>query len=324
MIPDRKDAGAALLSILLIIATLSVAALMATEAIARQTELHKLGSRRATALWAMRSAETAAISGARNLVEASRLPANGEDGARTAEFALPVEGGSVHMTVQEQPPCLNLNALASSDPSVHKRAADGLRILLEDAGVPTVEALRAVGVLSDWIDGDQDTRPYGAEDAAYLSLEYPFRPANQSLVDISELAAIPEFTPALRKALAPFVCALPHADLAAINVNALNAASAPVLRASAAGGATTLEIRRFIEARPASGWRDVQSVRDALADRPQLEAALSGVSLMAQGEYFSGVGTAALDAGHWNFRFTISAETGRAPKIIYRDFGGTL
>lgn len=322
MIPGRKDAGAALLSILLIVATLSVAALMATEAIARQTELHKLGSRRATAQWAARSAEIAAISGARNLVEASRLPARSDDGTRKAEFALPVEGGSVLMTVQEQAPCLNLNALGGSDPSAYQRTADGLRILLEDAGVPTADALRAVAVLSDWIDFDQDERPYGAEDAAYLSLEHPLRPANQGLVDISELAAITVFTPALRTALAPFVCVLPHTNLAAINVNALTPESAPVLRAAAAGGVTTLEARRFIEARPASGWRDVQSVRDNLASRPLLEAALSGVPLQVQGEYFSGAGAVDLDAGNWNFRFTIRAEAGSVPKIVYREFGG--
>ena len=63
MIPQSKQAGAALLSILLIVATLSVAALMATEAIARQTDLQKLSARRTSALWAARSAEAAALAG---------------------------------------------------------------------------------------------------------------------------------------------------------------------------------------------------------------------------------------------------------------------
>ena len=324
MIRDRKDAGAALLSILLIVATLSVAAVIATQAIAQQMELHKLSSRKAVALWAARSAESLALSAAQGLADASRLPAENDPSQRKAELALPLEGGSVSLTLQEQPPCLNLNALGSSDPSVHQRTADGLRVLLEDLGVPAIDAVSAVAVLSDWIDLDQETRPYGAEDADYLSIRRAQHPANQSLLSTQELAAIPEFTPALRAALAPFVCTLPHSEMAEINLNALTPMSAPLLRAMSAEAVTAIEARRFIETRPSTGWPDVQTVRESLTGRPQLESALAGIPLNVRGQYFSAAGTVSLDAGDWNFRFTMRVGTDRSAEIVWRYFGGSI
>jgi general secretion pathway protein K len=322
MIPDREDAGAALLSILLIVATLSVAALMATEAITRQTEIHKLASRKTTALWAARSAEAIAISNAQNLVEASKVPASADGADRKAELALPVEGGNARLVLREQDPCLNLNALASSDPSVQLRTSGGLRILLEDVGMPTSDALRAVAVLSDWIDADHDVRLYGAEDAAYRALRLPHRPANQILRTMDELSAMPEFTPAVRAALAPFVCVLPHTDMAAINANALTPNLALMLRAATAGSLSANEARRFVDLRPSTGWADVQSIRENLAGRLEMEAALTGVPLSVQAQYISGEGTVFLDAGSWKFQFIMRAETGSTPTIVWREFGG--
>lgn len=324
MIRDRKDAGAALLSILLIVATMAVAALIATQAIAQQTELHKLSARKTTAIWAARSAETLALSAAQGLADASRLPAVGDPSQRMAELALPLEGGSVTLSMQEQPPCLNLNALGSSDPSVHQRSVEGLRILLEDFGVPAVDARNAVAILADWIDVDQDTRPHGAEEGDYLSMRRPNRPANQHLLSTQELAAIEEFSPALRAGLAPFVCTLPHSGIAEINLNALTPMSAALLRALSGGTVSADEARRFIETRPVRGWPDIQSARESLTGRPQMDIALSGIPLNVRGEYFSGAGTVSLDVGNWDFRFTMRVGTDSAAEIIWRDLGGSL
>lgn len=322
MIRDRKDAGAALLSILLIVATLSVAALIATEAIARQTELHKLGARKSVAIWAARSAEAVAISGAADLLEASRLPADSTSNARKAELALPVDGGSVALIVREQAPCFNLNSLGSPDPAVQQRAADGLRVLLAELGLPAHDAARAVDVLGDWIDADSNIRPLGAEDAAYLAPPNASRPGNQLLSGLDELAAIPEFTEPLRAAMAPFTCALPQTEIAAINVNAMTPMSAPVLHAVSRGALSAADARRFIDARPSSGWSDVRAARESIAGRTHIEVALEGVPLAVRGQYFRGEGTAVLDAGSWKFRFMMRAGTGSAPEIVWREFGG--
>ena len=159
MIPQSKQAGAALLSILLIVATLSVAALMATEAIARQTDLQKLSARRTAALWAARSAEAAALAGAADLVAASRLPAGSGDTGREQTLVLPVESGQIILTLRELPPCLNLNALANSDETTRAPQAAAFAVLLEDIGVPRSDAAALAATLGDWIDADQIPQP---------------------------------------------------------------------------------------------------------------------------------------------------------------------
>lgn len=322
MIRERKDAGAALLSILLIVAALSVAALIATSAIAQQTDLHKIDSRKSMALWAARSAEAVAAAGAADLVRASRLPASEVAQERQMQMALPMKAGSVTLAIGELPPCLNLNALGDLDPLAQQAAADGFYILLQDIGVPDHDAARAVAVLSDWIDADSETRPLGAENAAYLAQSNTHRAANQRLASLNDLAAIPEFPPSLRQALEPFACVLPSTEMAPLNANALTAFSAPVLRAATGGRLSLAEARRFADYRPPAGWEDAFSVRSTFEGRPSYETALAGVPLSVRGQYFEATGSATYDAGQWGFRFLMRADEAGPAAVVWREFGG--
>lgn len=322
MTAHSKQAGAALLSILLIVATLSVAAVMATGVIARQTELQKLSVRRTHALWAARSAEAVALAAAADLTAASRLSASdaGEDISRT--LALPLEGGQIILTLTAQAPCFNLNSLGNPDPTLRAQAMQNFEILLEDIGLPENDAARVSATLADWIDVDPVPLPLGGEDAAYLAQESGFRAASQPLLSPAELGALPGFTPDLRRALSVHTCALDHADAARLNMNALTAQTAPVLRAATAGRLSLSDVRRLIEARPVSGWPDIQSVR-AAADRfPGTGEALAGLPLDVRSEHFAGSGTVNLDTGSWPFRFMLRVSDGAAPEIIWRSFGG--
>ncbi len=322
MIPNNSQAGAALLSILLIVATLSVAALMATEAIARQTELQKLGSRRAIAVWAARSAEAAAIVSVNDLVGASRLPATEDSEDRTHTVALPIDGGQIILNLTELPPCFNLNALGSADELMQDRQAAILSLLLEDLGVPGSDASSLIAMVSDWIDSDSETRPGGAEDAFYLARKDGFRVANQPLRSFAELSAIPGFTPELRSAISRSVCVVPGTDPLALNVNALTLESAPLLRATTLGVLSLTEARRFIEARPATGWSSVEDVRTYAARQGALEDALAGLTLSVQGTHFAADGTATTDTGSLNFRFLLRSSASKPPEVVWRSLGG--
>ena len=322
MIPASKQAGAALLSILLIVATLSVAALMATSAIARQTELQKLGSRRTSSNWAARSAEAAVLSSAADLVGASGLPATGDGAARVQTMALPLDGGQVVVTVRELGPCFNLNALATEDEAIRVRTVSAFSVLLEDIGVPDAEAASLTDTLIDWMDADAVQRPLGAEDSTFLMRMDGFRAANQPLKGAGELAALPGFTPELRAALAGHTCILPETEPMRLNVNALTFDSAAILRAATLGALSPAEARRFVEARPAAGWRSVQDVNDDLSSRPAVQQAMAGIPISVQGAYFEAEGDIQLDAGSWPFRFLLSAEGGKTPKVVWRSFGG--
>lgn len=321
MIPASKQAGAALLSILLIVATLSVAALIATGAIARQTSIQKLGARRMVASWAARSAEAAALSSAHDLVQVSRLPPSGDGDGRAQTVALPVDGGQVILTLQEQAPCFNLNTLADPDPVLRQRSAAVLTLLLEELGVRGNDAEALIATLADWVDADTVESPSGAEDPYYLSLQDGFRAASQPLRSRQELAALPGFAADLRAALALHTCVLPGYEPAPLNLNALDPGAAPLLRAVTQGALSMAEARRFIEARPATGWSTLQAVRDHAAGRPALEQALAGLPLTVQGTYFTGDGDVQLDAGNWQFRFLLRADHTAAARVVWRTFG---
>ncbi len=80
---------------------------------------------------------------------------------------------------------------------------------IEDSVIPAI---------LDWLDADSDTRfPGGAEDDYYMSQEQPYRAANRSFADITELRLVRGITPEIYARLAPFVSALPHPS--DINVN---------------------------------------------------------------------------------------------------------
>lgn len=322
MIRKDSQAGAALLSILLIVATLSVAAVVATRAIATQTTIQKLSSRRTLANWAARSAEAAALASVSDLINGSRLPAMGDNDGRSQAFALPVAGGQVILELREQAPCLNLNTLASGDPETQRRSTAAFKTLFQDLGIPERDAARLIAVIADWIDADEIERLDGAESSYYLSQPLGFRAANQLMQSFSELDALPGFTRELREAMSEFTCILPGTEAAPINLNALTTESAPVLRAATQGALSMAEARRFIESRPATGWASLQDVRKYATGQPDLENALSGLPLAVQGRYFIGEGDARFDAGDWSFQFILSADSASSPVIVWRAFGG--
>lgn len=321
MIPKSKQAGAALLSILLIVATLSIAALMATEAIARQTETQKLSARRSAAAWAARSAEAAALVSGPAMLGASRLPAAGDGEDRVRTLVLPLEGGQIILNLRELAPCLNLNSLANTDAVIRTQQSTALATLMDDLGIPKSDASSLVAVLTDWIDADTQEQPGGAESSYYLSQQVGLRAADQPLRSPKELAALPGFTSEFRTSIASYTCAVPSIEPVALNLNAFSPDTSYVLRAATGGALSLAEARRFIEARPANGWNSIQEVADHAASNPALEQALAGLRLSVQGVYFTGEGRVELDTGSWPFQFIVSTESAGSPKIVWRSFG---
>ena len=147
------------------------------------------------------------------------------------------------------------------------------------------------------------------------------RTAGQPLRSRAELAPVPGYTPELIQAIAAFTCTVPHSDRLRVNVNALTAENALVLRAATRGALSAADARRFIEARPANGWTSVQDVADFAQRRQGNAQAFAEVALAVRGEYFTGEGSIDLDAGRWPFRFILHAGADGAPRVVWRSFG---
>jgi general secretion pathway protein K len=118
----------------------------------------------------------------------------------------------------------NLNSLVKADGTADPAAIETFERLLEKLRLDT----RWARLLADWLDAD--TVPdfqRGAEDGVYIAQTPPYRAANGPISSVSELSALPGFSVAEMRVLAPHVTALP-VDVRRIN---LCTATGPVLDA---------------------------------------------------------------------------------------------
>ncbi|MBX6421012.1 MAG: type II secretion system minor pseudopilin GspK [Nevskia sp.] len=211
----------------------------------------------------------------------------------------------------------NLNNLGTTNPQQLQLYLSQFQRLLDN--LPNFDAsdYRGVGTaIHDWIDADSEpSGPGGAEDVDYLSLDPPYRAANQPLHSTSELLLIKGVTPQLFNALAPYVTALPAtATGTPINVNT---APEPVLRALAPdlNGAA---LEKFLQARKLKPATDVAQLLTT-GDYAFLPAApggtATGVSLKSE---------LAVKTSYFELHAEISVGSGRLRLYsVYDRSGGT-
>lgn len=145
------------------------------------------------------------------------------------------EGGWMFGQLVDLQGRFNLNALASGGlstggPAAYSPAQQLFIRLLQALETPQIDQFQAVAItesIADWIDADEQLRLNGAEASYYVGLTPSYRPANQVMMDVSELRAIANVTPELYAALRPMVTSWPR-EPAAINIHT---ASLPLLRA---------------------------------------------------------------------------------------------
>jgi general secretion pathway protein K len=210
--PSRVDhqRGAAIL-LAMLLATLAAAVAVTVFADQRrwsETVLHRRDQVQAQAL------AMAGIQWARQILHDDALRSTidhlGEPWAVTLP-AIPLENGSIRGVITDAQAGLNVNALAATNTAA-AGAARIQRLLAQQGGpVPAFDAI------ADWIDGDGQVRPGGAEDAGYLSRPVPYLTANAAIVRVAELADVRGVAPGALAAVAPLLAALPVE--AAVNVN---------------------------------------------------------------------------------------------------------
>lgn len=321
MIAGHSQRGAALLSILLIVAALAIAALIATTAIAKQTDLAKVAARRSDAGWSAQSAEALALSA---VAELSALT-NGQVTAQTPGLGepvvIPVKGGVASLEVNDASNCFNLNALANEDEGAATLARLSWVTLLTDLEISSSEANSLANALADWLDSDGNTRQGGAEDGYYLTLTPPYRAANQAMKSPQELASVQGYSKSLRDALDPVVCALPEPHPSKLNINTLRPDQASLLRATYSEALSLAAAERILSSRPDQGWASVAEF-EALPDvRTIPEGQKQSERLSTASFLYFAEGQTTLDGGSWPFSFLISTNGGSETETIWRRMG---
>lgn len=219
-----RQAGVALITVLVVLALATVAAVHMT----RQTQLdqHRTSNRlaRAQAHQIALGGEEWAISilaRVRRSDDYDGVDAHDQAWAQQAPV-LPVEGGQVTGAIEDLQGRFNINSLMAAD-RVNAVALARFERLLEAVEIEPQVAQAVI----DWVDADSETTyPGGGEDEHYLAQDPPYLTANRPLTTASELRLVRGIDADNWHRLAPHVTALPQST--PINVNT---ATPAVLRA---------------------------------------------------------------------------------------------
>lgn len=244
--------GAALLTVLMLVAVIAVIAAGALERLRVSTRLAANAGALDQARGYAFAAETLATSRVTSLLSRSRDRVALVGGWNERPFALPVPGGLATARVADGANCFNLNGLVTRSNegryAAYSPAVTRFANLIRLVGAPgSPEAIAAAA--ADWIDSDDATLPGGAEDANYTG----YRTGGTLMADASELRAVGGVTPEVWRALQRWVCALPIAEPVRINVNTLTPELAPLVAALLPTGNPDA-IRAALLRRPPAGW----------------------------------------------------------------------
>ena len=268
MTRKRSERGAALLSVLLLVAVMAVIAAVMLERLNLATRLAANSQAMTQARLYAVSAESLVTARVAGLVRANPNRTVDPQALLGREFTVPLAAGAATVRIDDAGNCFNLNSLVEGQESnyvLRPFALAQLRALMESLAIPQAEAVPLSDAIADWIDSDDLPAPNGTEDDYYRGLATPYRTAGRLIVDPSELRAIRGMTPAYYARLRPWLCALPGTELSPLNVNTLRPDQARLL---AMLSPQTIDLRRaqaVVAARPAGGLASVAEFLRPLA-----------------------------------------------------------
>lgn len=257
--PGRPgERGAALLTVLLLVAVIAVLAGTALEKLRLATRLGgnavALDQARAYSL----AAETLAVVKVTDLLQKSRNRVTLQGNWSDTPFALPIQGGSATARVTDGGNCFNLNSLVVETTPGSYAAFTPARLVfaqlirLVDPNARSPDAIAAAA--ADWIDTDNSPLDGGAEDSSYGGGRQGYRTGNTLMSDPSELRAVIGVTRSDYDKLRPWLCTLPEAKPAVLNINTLLPEQAPLIAMLLPGTLTVEGARQILLRRPPTGF----------------------------------------------------------------------
>ncbi|WP_017444453.1 type II secretion system minor pseudopilin GspK [Gayadomonas joobiniege] len=283
----RPNKGVALITVLLIVALVTIIA--AEMAVRMQMQIKRVDniSSNQQAYWYAIAGESLARLALTEAYKENAEAINLNQPWAVEEQSYPIENGAVITgTAKDLQSCFNLNAVVvnegaeQSDGSLNdsntdedssqvddKKALNPTRLeqftyLLENIGIDNYEAEALRDSVADWLDADSQTRSYGAEDYFYEAKAAPYLPANGMFADASELRLVKGFDSPPNgyqylQDLLEHACVIPSENEMILNVNTIKAENAEVLAAMFNNKLTVTAAREVIESRPDDGFNDI-------------------------------------------------------------------
>ena len=242
------------------------------------------------------------------------------EGLFAQQLELPFNGGVASLVFEDASRCFNVNGLVTG--SAGNFVADPARMeslagLAESIGVGSGEARKLSEVIADFIDSDANPQGQGAEDGFYTALPVPYRTSGGLIASLSELRAMDGVSREVYLRIRPYLCALDRTEQPAINLNFVQEAHAPLLKALLGAGsdASIDDIRAAIAAIPPGGAVDPSSLPAPLSAIPAGSVKSSLIRARVRLE---------LDGRAMEETLLFEAEAadgGEAPRLLARAFG---
>ena len=166
---------------------------------------------------------------------------------------LPVEGGTIKVSIEDAQSRFNLNSIGGTDPT----SQANLQVLQRLLNVLQLDPQLANAV-ADWIDPNSDARAGGAEDIDYLNLNPPYRAANRPMASVDELRLIRGFDAKTVAALLPYVTVLP------VVTNDINVNTASPVVLAALTGMDLPTAKRIAEDRGSTSYKTIDEFKSKL------------------------------------------------------------
>lgn len=248
-----QERGAALLTVLLLVAVMATVSATALDRLTLATRLAgNAGLAGQGRQWLMMAEELAAVR-LEDMLAANPTKttlAGGWHGSPRA-IALP-DGARVTARVTDGGNCFNLNSLAAQTGEglliVRPSAVEQFAALMTTLGVEPAAATRIAAASADWIDSDTVPLPAGAEDGGGRLA------ANRAMAHEGEIGSVAGVTAPIAVMLRPWICALPTHDLSPLNVNTLAPEQAPLLTMLAPAQITPDRARAALAQRQVAGF----------------------------------------------------------------------
>lgn len=258
MRPKPSERGAALLSVLLMVAVLAVIAATTLDRLSLSSRLSANGNALAQARMFTYAAEAIAAARIEDLVarDAAQTTLAGDWLGKPQTIPIPI--GSATATVRDAGNCFNLNSLVTQTEGQYLASATGqdqMTSLMVVLGTNENAARAVAAAAADWADSNITPLSNGVEDDGYRSAVTPYLTANRPFAHPSELRAVRGVSPAIYAKLQDWICALPEPVLSPLNVNTLLPEQAPLLAMLFPAGKMNLAMARsYLAKRPSSGY----------------------------------------------------------------------
>ncbi len=322
---SRRQKGAALIIVLLLVATLAFIVLAISQQTAIATRRSLNADARSELFWREIGVEALTVRMLETALELNSQKVTLDSELFTTPFHLPMEDGAGRIRFEDLTTCFNVNSLVVEDDTGrlkrNENSESEFTALLESINLGAGRSASIAATIIDWIDNDGQTLSGGAEDGFYTALPAPYRTGGALLADIGEMRAMKGVAQSIFEDLRPFLCVLPDSEPSRMNINLMTPAHAPLLVGLLEGEINRNEASNIIAQRPPGGFgseadfiQSVEKLSDNLPEGFQQRVALTS-------QYYKADATLTYGSSQTELTMKFRVDEGGKVRIFARHFG---